>query len=71
MVDERKLPSSLKLKMPEFLNFVENFRAILAAKGFISKKVWEKRDMKSVTEMLSSFLYNVLQDNADLIRQFE
>ena len=68
LIDERSLPPSLKLKMPEYLNFVDSLRALIVAKGFVSEQPWEKREMKCVTEMLSHFLYNALQENAELIK---
>ena len=71
LVDDRELPANLRLKMPEFLNFVENFRSILVGQGFVSRKNWQKKEAKQATLMLSVFLYNVLQDNASLIRRHE
>ena len=43
LVDDRELPANLRLKMPEFLNFVENFRSILVGQGYVSRKIWEKK----------------------------
>lgn len=57
--------------MPEYLNFIDAFRNMIVAKGHVTKEVWEKREMKVVTQMLSSFLYNVLSDNSELIKHHE
>ena len=65
--DERDLPANLRIKMPEYLNFVENFRQIIVSKGYISVKLYEKKECKNATEMLSGFLYQVLSDNQEII----
>jgi len=67
LTDSKKLPSTLRLKMPEFLNFVGNFRSIVVAKGFVSRLPWEKKETKHATSMLACFLYNVLKDNSEII----
>ena len=66
-VEARNLPASLRLKMPEFLNFIENFRQIIVNRGHVSVKVYEKRESRDSTRMLASFLYNVLKDNSEII----
>jgi hypothetical protein len=49
LTDKLKLPDSLKVKMPEFNNFVVQMRTIVVSRGFISKKVYEKRMAKHTT----------------------
>lgn len=62
-VDAKNLPQKLRIKMPEFLNFVENFRQNIVNRGYVSDKTYEKREARDATKMLSSFLFNVLKDN--------
>ena len=57
--------------MPEFLNFLENFRQIIVNRGSIPDKLFEKREARDATNMLSSFLYNVLVDNQGIILRYE
>ena len=64
LTNELELPDELRLKMPELLNFIQNFRSIVVAQGYVTQEAWEKREMKHVTLMLSNFVYNVLVDNA-------
>ena len=67
--DARNLPTSLRLKMPELLNFMDNFRQILINRAFIPTKPWEKREVKGTTKMIASFLHNVLRDNSLIIEK--
>ena len=57
--------------MPEFLNFVENFRQNVVNRGYVSDKTYEKREARDATKMLSSFLFNVLKDNQNIIAHQE
>ena len=49
--------------MPEFLNFLDNFRHIIVNLGQVPEKTFEKREAKAATKMLACFLTNVLSDN--------
>ena len=70
-VDAKNLPPSLRVKMPEYLNLIDNFRQCVISRGFVSEKIYEKRETKDATVMLSSFLYNVLKDNRTIIEHYQ
>ena len=71
LIDARNLPVGLRIKMPEFLEFVKNFRQIVVARCFVSVKNIEMREARAATKMLSTFLYNVLIDNKSIMERHQ
>jgi len=69
LTDKINLPDTLKIKMPEFNNFVAKLRTIVVNRCFISKKVFEKRMAKDATKMLSCFLFHILKENQTIIKR--
>ena len=61
--DPKDLPTNLKVKMAEFLAFLQKLKAEFISQTFVATESFEVKHMKATIRMLWRFLYHVLADN--------